>query len=118
MNSPGGGSPSGSEPDTGAVTAALASLRREHRQVIVCTFYEHLSADDAAARLGIPVRDVKRRACSALDEIRRILEERGVQVPCQPATLPRAWASIQVSCLPRRSRSVGTTCSRTDSFTT
>ena len=75
-----------SELDIGAVTAALASLRREDRQVIVCTFYEHLSADDAAARLGIPVRDVKRRACSALDEIRRILEERGVQVPCQPAT--------------------------------
>jgi hypothetical protein len=100
MSSPGGGSPPGNEPDTGAVTAALASLRREHRQVIVCTFYEHLSADDAAARLGIPVRDVKRRACSALDEIRRILEERGVQVPCQPVTLPRAWSSIQVSCPP------------------
>ena len=100
MTPPGGGSPPGSEPDTGAVAAALASLRREHRQVIVCTFYEHLSADGAAARLGIPVRDVKRRACSALDEIRRILEERGVQVPCQPATLPRAWSSIQVSCHP------------------
>ena len=100
MTSPGGGSPSGSEPDTGAVTAALASLRREHRQVIVYTFYEHLSADDAAARLGIPVRDVKRRACSALDEIRRILQQRGVQVPCPPATLPRAWSSIQVSRYP------------------
>jgi hypothetical protein len=86
MSSPGGGSPPGSEPGTGAVTAALASLRREHRQVIVCTFYEHLSAEDAAARLGIPVRDVKRRACSALDEIRQILEERGVQVPCPPGT--------------------------------
>jgi Sigma-70, region 4 len=83
MSSPGGGSPPGNESDTGAVATALASLRREHRQVIVCTFYEHLSADDAAARLGIPVRDVKRRACSALDEIRRILEERGVQVPSQ-----------------------------------
>ena len=88
MSSPGGGCPSGSEPGTRAVTAALASLRPEHRQVIVCTFYEHLSADDAAARLGIPVRDVKRRACSALDEIRRILKERGVQVPCQPVPLP------------------------------
>ena len=82
MSSPGDGSPPGNEPDTGAVAAALASLRREHREVVVCTFYEHLSADDAAARLGIPVRDVKRRARSALDEIRRILEERGVQVPC------------------------------------
>ncbi len=83
-SSPGDGSPPGNEPDTGAVAAALASLRREHRQVIVCTFYEQLSADDAAARLGIPVRDVKRRACSALEEIRRILEERGLHVPCQP----------------------------------
>jgi Sigma-70, region 4 len=88
LSSPAGGSPSGSEPGASAVIAALASLRRDHRQVIVCTFYEHLSADDAAARLGIPVRDVKRRACSALDEIRRILKERGVQVPCQPVTLP------------------------------
>jgi DNA-directed RNA polymerase specialized sigma24 family protein len=85
-SSPGHGSPPGNEPDAGAVTAALASLRREYRQVIVCTFYEQLSADDAAARLGIPVRDVKRRACSALEEIRRILEQRGVPVPCQPAT--------------------------------
>lgn len=82
MSSPGDGSLPGDEPDTGAVAAALASLPREHRQVVVCTFYEHLSADEAAARLGIPVRDVKRRACSALDEIRRILEERGLQVPC------------------------------------
>lgn len=69
------------------MAAALASLRREHRQVIVCTFYGHLSADDAAVRLGIPVRDVKHRACSALDEMRRILEERGVQIPRQPVTL-------------------------------
>ena len=100
MSSPGGGSPPGIEPGTGAVTAALASLRREHRQVIVCTFYEHLSADDTAVRLDIPVRDVKRRACSALDEIRGILEEHGVQVPYQPATLPRAWSSIQAPCHP------------------
>ena len=70
------------------VAAALAALRREHRQVIVCTFYGHLSTDDAAARLGISVRDVKRRACSGLKEIRRILEERGVQVPCPPGASP------------------------------
>ena len=103
--------PNASELDTGAVTAALASLRREHRQVIVCTFYEHLSADDAAARLGIPVRDVKRRACSALDEIRRILEERGVQVPCQPATLRRAWSSLHVSCHPDLRATLCASCS-------
>ena len=95
-----GGAPPGSGTGTGAVAAALASLRREHREVIICTFYEHLSADDAAARLGIPVRDVKRRACSALDEIRRILEERGMQVPYQPVTLPGAWSSTKVSCHP------------------
>ena len=80
--------PPAGEPDATAMAAALASLRREHREVIVCTFYQHLSADDAAARLGISVRDVKRRASSALSEIRRILEERGVQVPQPPATLP------------------------------
>lgn len=101
MSSPEGGSPPRSESDTAAaVAAALASLRREHRQVIVCTFYEHLSADDAAVRLGIPVRDVKRRACSALDEIRRIFEKRGVEVPRQPGNLPRAWSSTKVSCQP------------------
>jgi DNA-directed RNA polymerase specialized sigma24 family protein len=80
--------PPGGEPDAGAVAAALTSLRREHRQVIICTFYEQLSADDAAVRLGIPVLDVKRRASSALSEIRRILEEYGVPVPGQPAALP------------------------------
>lgn len=90
MSSPQGGSPPASETDAGVVAAALASLRREHRQVIVCTFYGHLSIDDAAARLGIPVRDVKRRACSALDEIRRILEERGVHIPRETDTSPRA----------------------------
>ena len=90
VGSPRVGSPPGGEPDAGVVAAALAALRREHRQVIVCTFYGHLSADDAAARLGISVRDVKHRACSALKEIRRILEERGVQVPCQPGVLPGA----------------------------
>jgi len=118
MNSPGGGSPPGSEPDIGAVTAALASLRREHRQVIVCTFYEHLSADDAAARLGIPVRDVKRRARSALDEIRRILEERGVQIPCQPQPYRGPGRVSKFRASPQRGQSVVTTCSRTDSFTT
>ena len=46
------------------------------------------SADDAAVRLGIPVLDVKRRASSALSEIRRILEEHGVPVPRPPAPLP------------------------------
>ncbi len=71
------------EANAGAVAAALASLGREHRQVIVCTFYGHLSADDAAARLGIPVLDLKRRARAALDEIRRLLEERGVHIPRQ-----------------------------------
>ncbi|HEY0716037.1 MAG TPA: sigma factor-like helix-turn-helix DNA-binding protein [Streptosporangiaceae bacterium] len=75
--------PAGDEPDARAVAAALASLGREHRQVIVCIFYGHLSAEDAAARLGIPVRDLKRRARAALDEINRILEERGVHVPRQ-----------------------------------
>jgi len=69
--------------DAGAVAAALACLGRDHRQVIGCTFYGHLSADDAAARLGISVRDLKWRALAALAEIRRILQERDVRVPRQ-----------------------------------
>lgn len=73
------------EPDAEAVAGALASLRREQRQVIMCTFYGHLSAEDTAARLGMSVRDVKRHACSALSEIRRILLQRGVPIPRQPA---------------------------------
>jgi DNA-directed RNA polymerase specialized sigma24 family protein len=77
------------EPETEAVAAALASLRREQRQVLMCTFYGRLSADDAAARLGMPVRDVKRHARAALTEIRRVLAERGVPIPRQPA-LPAA----------------------------
>ena len=68
-----------------AVTAALASLRREQRQVLMCTFYGRLSADDAAARLGMPVRDVKRHARAALNEIRRVLTERGGPIPRQSA---------------------------------
>lgn len=68
-----------------AVAAALASLQREQRQVLVCTFYGHLSAEDTAARLGISVRDVKRHAFAALSEIRRMLRQRGVPIPRQPA---------------------------------
>jgi DNA-directed RNA polymerase specialized sigma24 family protein len=71
--------------DAEAVTLALASLRREQRQVIMCTFYGRLSAEDTAARLGMSVRDVKRHAISALREIRRILQQRGVPIPRQPA---------------------------------
>jgi DNA-directed RNA polymerase specialized sigma24 family protein len=53
--------------------------------VIMCTFYGRLSAKDTAARLGMSVRDVKRHAISALREIRRILQQRGVPIPRQPA---------------------------------
>jgi DNA-directed RNA polymerase specialized sigma24 family protein len=79
------GAPATEQPETEAVTEALASLRREQRQVLMCTFYGRLSVDDAAARLGMPVRDVKRHARAALNEIRRVLTERGVPIPRQPA---------------------------------
>jgi DNA-directed RNA polymerase specialized sigma24 family protein len=72
-------------PATEAVTAALASLQREQRQVLMCTFYGRLSAADAAARLGMPVRDVKRHARAALNEIRRVLTEQGVPIPRKSA---------------------------------
>lgn len=79
-----GGSPPGTGPDAGAVAAALGSLGCEHRQVIIHTFYGHLSEKAAASRLGIPVRDVRRRARWALHELRDVLEERGLPVPRQP----------------------------------
>jgi len=73
------------EADAEAAAVALASLGREQRQVIMCTFYGHLSVEDTAARLGISVHDVKRHASAALTEIRRMLRQRGVPIPRQPA---------------------------------
>ena len=85
ITSPRPSSPPARDSAAEAVTAALASLRREQRQVLMCTFYGRRSADAAAARLGMPVRDVKRHARAALTEIRHILTERGVPIPRQSA---------------------------------
>jgi DNA-directed RNA polymerase specialized sigma24 family protein len=80
--------PAAGEPGAQAVADALAALPAEQREVLVCTFYEQLSADQAAERLGIAVSDVKRYAGAALIELRRLLQARGVPIPRQPAALP------------------------------
>jgi RNA polymerase sigma-70 factor (ECF subfamily) len=60
------------------VTDALDSLSREHRAVIVETYYRGRTVAEAAAALGIPVGTVKSRCYYALRALRLALAERGV----------------------------------------
>lgn len=63
-----------------AVADALASLRPDHREVIVETYFRRRSVDEAAATLGIPAEIVKSRTFFALKALKVALEERGVAV--------------------------------------
>jgi RNA polymerase sigma-70 factor (ECF subfamily) len=60
------------------LTRALAELSRDHRAVLVETFYRGRSVAQAAAVLGIPPGTVKSRTYYALRALRRALQERGV----------------------------------------
>ncbi len=60
------------------VAESLATLRPEHRDVIVETYYRGRSVAEAAAALGIPAGTVKSRTYYALRALRLALEERGV----------------------------------------
>jgi len=60
------------------VAEALTALTREHRAVLVQTFYLGRSVAQAAAELGIPEGTVKSRAYYALRSLRTALVERGV----------------------------------------
>lgn len=60
------------------VTDALDSLSRDHRAVIVETYYRGRTVAEAAAALGIPPGTVKSRCYYALRALRLALAERGV----------------------------------------
>jgi DNA-directed RNA polymerase specialized sigma24 family protein len=66
-----------SPPEYWAVAEALASLRQDHREVLVETYFLGRSVADAAAKLGIPAGIVKSRAFYALKAFKLALEERG-----------------------------------------
>jgi RNA polymerase sigma-70 factor (ECF subfamily) len=60
------------------VADALSTLRPDHRQVLVETYYLGRSVAEAAAELGIPAGTVKSRAYYALRALKLALEERGL----------------------------------------
>jgi RNA polymerase sigma-70 factor, ECF subfamily len=60
------------------VVDALDSLSREHRAVIVETYYRGRSVADAARVLGVPEGTVKSRCYYALRALKLALAERGV----------------------------------------
>jgi RNA polymerase sigma-70 factor (ECF subfamily) len=61
-----------------AVAEALASLRPDHRKVIVETYYRGCTVAEAAATLGIPAGTVKSRTYYALKALKLALQERGL----------------------------------------
>jgi len=61
-----------------AVAEALASLRPDHRKVIVETYYRGCTVAEAAAALGIPPGTVKSRTYYALKALKLALQERGL----------------------------------------
>jgi RNA polymerase sigma-70 factor (ECF subfamily) len=61
-----------------AVADALASLRPEHRQVLIETYFRAHSVAEAAVILKIPAGTVKSRTYYALRAFRLVCEERGL----------------------------------------
>lgn len=65
-------------PESWAVAEALASLRPDHRDVLVETYYRGRSVAEAAATLGIPAGTVRSRTFYALKAFKLALQERGL----------------------------------------
>ena len=61
-----------------AVADALATLRPEHRRVLLETYYLGRSTAEAAVVLGIPAGAVKSRTFYALRALKLALEEQGL----------------------------------------
>jgi len=60
------------------VNAAMATLSREHREVLELSYRGDLKQADIAAILGIPLGTVKTRSYYALRALKLALQERGV----------------------------------------
>ncbi len=60
------------------LTAALRSLRPDHRAVLLETYYRGRSVAEAASVLGVPAGTVKSRTFYALKALKLELEERGL----------------------------------------
>lgn len=60
------------------VAAAVESLRPEHRQVLLKTYFQGHSASEAAQALGLPLPLVKRRIYEAMKQLRQILAQEGL----------------------------------------
>lgn len=61
-----------------AVNEAMATLSREHREVLELSYRGDLKQADIAAILGIPLGTVKTRSYYALRALKLALQERGV----------------------------------------
>lgn len=63
------------------VTDALQELSPVHREVLMETFLQDRTVNQAAVTLGVPVGTVKSRVYYALRALRLALQERGVTLP-------------------------------------
>lgn len=63
--------------DSWEIEEALRSIRAEHRQVIVETYYRGRSGAEVAAEFGIPEGTVRSRLFYGLKALRLALDERG-----------------------------------------
>jgi RNA polymerase sigma-70 factor, ECF subfamily len=80
--------------ESSALAEVLASLRLEHRKLIIECHYRGCSVAEAAATLGIPVGTVKTHMFCALKALKAALQERGL-VPRPVTRLRRAARSTQ-----------------------
>jgi RNA polymerase sigma-70 factor (ECF subfamily) len=64
----------GSADDRRAISDAIATLSPDHQVVVALRYYLDLTADQIAARIGIPVGTVQSRLHYALRQLRVVLD--------------------------------------------